>query len=61
MHVVMQVEHAVATVAAMSDLVSKQLKVPLGSAVVITNGRLVWDHNPTPGAERVAGSEGSPI
>lgn len=56
-HVVLQVGHAVADVAAMSDLVSKQLKVPLGSAVVITNGRLVWDHNPATGAEPVAGSK----
>jgi hypothetical protein len=54
---VLQVEHAVAEVAAMSDLVSKQLKVSLGSAVVITNGRLVWDHNPASGAEPVAGSK----
>lgn len=45
----LQVKASVALIADVSDMVVKQLQLPLGAAAVITNGRTVWDHNPAAG------------
>ncbi|WIA20770.1 hypothetical protein OEZ85_005134 [Tetradesmus obliquus] len=48
------VKAALEGIAAMSDLASTQLQLPLGSAAVVTNGRTVIDFNPAAGNATLA-------
>jgi hypothetical protein len=58
-HNTQQIAEALSALANTTQLVTQHLQLPLGACAVITNGRMVWDHDPRDSATQHSGATAS--